>query len=381
MNNNNFNIFSLMDRYIFTELIPPLIFGMGLFTSLGVAIGTLFDLVRKVTESGLLLDVAIKILLLKMPEFLVLAFPMSILLAGLMAYSRLSSDSEIIALRSIGINVYRLIIPAIILSLLITGLTFFFNDYVSPIANNQATTILDEALKKDTNKFKQNNIIYPEYRKITKENGEKESSLIRLFYAEEFDGKIMKDLTIIDRSQPNLTQIILAQSATWNIADNKWDFYNGSIYLLTPDGSYRNIITFQQQQLDLPQTPLKLGKKCKDYNEMTIRESYQCLDSLKDSEDEKKIRKLKVRIQEKFALPFICLVFGILGSALGISPQNRGKATSFGICVLVVFSYYLLAFLSSALGVSGTVSPLISAWSPNILGLGIAIILLIKSAN
>jgi lipopolysaccharide export system permease protein len=50
--------------------------------------GTLFDLVRRITESGLPFTFALKILLLKMPEFIVLAFPMSILLAALMAYSR-----------------------------------------------------------------------------------------------------------------------------------------------------------------------------------------------------------------------------------------------------------------------------------------------------
>ncbi len=381
MKTNKFNIFSLMDRYIFSELIAPFLFGMGLFTSLGVAIGTLFDLVRKVTESGLLFDVAIKVLMLKMPEFVVLAFPMSMLLACLMSYSRLSSDSEIIALRSMGITVYRLVIPAIILSLLITGLTFFFNDYISPKANNQAEIILDQALKNDSNKFKQKNIIYPQYGKITVENGEQKYALTRLFYAEEFDGTKMTGLTILDRSQPNLTQIIIAKSATWNIADNKWDFYNGSVYLLAPDGSYQSIASFEQQQLDLPRTPIDLSKKCKDYNQMTIRESYQCLNTLKDSKDDKKILKLQVRIQEKFALPFVCLIFGLLGAALGISPQNRGKATSFGICVLVVFSYYLLAFLSSALGVSGVLSPILSAWGPNLLGLGIGVSLLIKSAQ
>jgi lipopolysaccharide export system permease protein len=70
--------FSLLDRYIFFELLLPFLFGMGLFTSLGVAIGTLFDLVRRITESGLPFTLALKILMLKMPEFIVLAFPMSI---------------------------------------------------------------------------------------------------------------------------------------------------------------------------------------------------------------------------------------------------------------------------------------------------------------
>lgn len=92
---------------------------------MGLSIGTLFELIRKVTESGLLLSVAFKILFLRMPGFIALAFPMSLLLATLMAYSRLSSDSEIIALRSVGVNIYRLVIPAVILSLCVTGMTFF----------------------------------------------------------------------------------------------------------------------------------------------------------------------------------------------------------------------------------------------------------------
>jgi len=69
-----------MDRYIFIELLLPFLFGMGLFTSLALSIGTLFDLVRRVTESGLPLIIAVKILFLKMPAFVVLAFPMSMLL-------------------------------------------------------------------------------------------------------------------------------------------------------------------------------------------------------------------------------------------------------------------------------------------------------------
>lgn len=117
---------SVMDRYVTVELLLPFLFGIGLFTSLGLSIGTLFELIRKVTESGLLLSVAFKILFLRMPGFIALAFPMSLLLATLMAYSRLSSDSEIIALRSVGVNIYRLVIPAVILSLCVTGMTFFY---------------------------------------------------------------------------------------------------------------------------------------------------------------------------------------------------------------------------------------------------------------
>ncbi len=371
---------SLMDRYLLVELLLPFLFGMGIFTSLGLSIGTLFDLVRRVTESGLLVGVAVQVFLLKMPAFIVLAFPMSMLLASLMAYSRLSSDSELVALQSIGVGIYRLVIPGIIFSLLVTALAFFFNDTVAPAANYQASITLEKAVNQDRPNFKERNIIYPEYGKVIQDDGSEQTGLTRLFYAEEFNGKEMQKLTILDRSQQGVNQIVTAESATWNIADNTWDFFNGTIYLIAPDGSYRNIVRFQHQQLDLPKAPLDLAQRGRDYGEMSIRQAYEYLEVLKLSSDEKKIRKLKVRIQEKYALPFVCLVFGLVGAALGVRPQNTNKATSFGICVGLIFSYYLLSFLTSSMGIWGILTPFMAAWLPNFLGLGAGGLLLIQSA-
>ncbi|NCO74419.1 MAG: YjgP/YjgQ family permease [Cyanobacteria bacterium] len=372
---------SVMDRYIMTELLLPFLFGIGLFTSLGLSIGTLFELIRKVTESGLLFSVAIKILLLRMPEFIALAFPMSVLLATLMAYSRLSSDSEIIALRSIGINIYRLIIPAIILSLIVTGCTFFINDVVTPNANRQATLTLQKALNRVRPTFKDRNILYPEYKTVTYEDGSTHSVLVRLFYAEEFNGEQMKDLTILDLSRKGVNQILTSQTATWNMSENVWDFFNGTIYLISPDGGYRNIVRFEHQQLALSRAPLDLAQRPLSYNEMSIAQAREHLTIVKLEANEKEIRKLLVAIQGKISLPFVCVVFGIVGASLGIRPQNTNKATSFGICVGLIFSYYLLSFVSESLGVWGIVTPFMAAWLPNFLGLGTGTWLLIQSAK
>lgn len=372
---------SIMDRYLFTELLVPLIFGMGLFTSLGIAIGTLFDLVRKVTESGLLLTIALKVLLLKMPGFIVLAFPMSMLLATIMAYSRLSSDSELIALRSLGVSIYRIVIPSIVLSLMVTGLAFFFNDVVAPAANYQASITLDTALKNNEPSFIEENIIYPEYKKIEQPDGKKQTVLTRLFYAETFNGKEMQKLTILDRSQTGINQIITSQSATWNFTENKWDFFNGTVYLIAPDGSYRNIVRFDRQQLDLPRAPLDLANQDREYDEMNLSQAREYLKTIELSGSEKKIRKLKVRIQEKLSLPFVCLIFGLIGAAVGLRPQNTSKATSFGICVGLIFSYYLLSFISSSMGIWGVLSPFMAAWLPNFLGLGVGGFLLLRTSQ
>jgi len=98
--------------------------GVGAFSSIAVSVGAVFDLVRKVVESGLPIEIALNVFFLQLPYFVVPTFPMSTLLTTLMTYSRLSSDSELIALRSCGVSIYRLVLPAVILSFLVTGSRF-----------------------------------------------------------------------------------------------------------------------------------------------------------------------------------------------------------------------------------------------------------------
>ena len=378
---NPLSVPSIMDRYIAVELLVPFLFGVGAFSSLLVTVDTLFDLVRKVMESGLPLSVAVNVFFLKLPYFVGLAFPMSTLLAGLMAYSRLSSDSELIALRSCGVSIYRLVLPAVVLSFVVTGLTFLLNEQVVPAANLQANLTLNRALKNEKPTFQQQNIFYPEYQDIKQPDGSKAKILTRLFYADQFDGERMRGLTVVDRSQQGLNQIVVSDSAMWNPVQNTWDFFNGTIYLVAADSSYRNILRFEHKQLQLPRTPLDLAAKSRDYGEMNIAQARQQLELLSLSGDEYKIRKLQVRIQDKIALPFVCVVFGLVGAALGTKPQRTGRATSFGISVMVIFGYYLLSFISDALGVSGILSPIMSAWLPSVFGFGVGGLLLMRATR
>ena len=148
----------------------------------------------------------------------------------------------------------------------------------------------------------------------------------------------MKGLTIIDRSTEGLNQIVVSESAQWNRDENVWDFYNGTVYLVAPDRSYRNILRFEHQQLQLPRTPLNLVERRRDYGEMNITESLQQLEIERIGGDRQKIRKLEVRIQQKMSLPFVCVVFGLVGAAMGTRPQRSGRGTSFGVSVIVIFT-------------------------------------------
>ncbi|WP_225913991.1 LptF/LptG family permease [Leptolyngbya ohadii] len=372
---------SVMDRYIIGELILPFLFGVGAFSSLGVSVGALFELIRRVTESGLPLSIALQVLSLRFPEFIAYAFPMSTLLATLMTYSRLSSDSELIALKASGVSVVRLMVPALIVCLAVTGLTFAFNELIVPAANYRATITLARALDEEDPPFQENNILFQEFQSVKQEDGDRRDELTRLFYAREFDGQQMKALTILDFTQEGLSQIVSAKAAQWNTAQKTWDFSEGTIYVVSPDGAFRNIVKFDNQQLQLPRTPLDLASRRRDYNEMNIAQSMDYLQVLQQSGDTDKIRKLKVRIQQKYALPFVCVSFGLVGAALGASLERAGKATGFAISIVIIFSYYLLAVVSGSIAQVGTIPPVVGAWLPNIFGLVAAIWLIRRSSR
>jgi len=372
---------SVMDRYLATELIAPFLFGVGAFSSLGVSIGALFELIRRVTESGLPLTVAFQVLMLQFPQFVVYSFPTSTLLATLMTYSRLSSDSELTALKACGVSVYRLVLPALVLCCIVTGLTFLFNESIVPAANFQATVTLSQALKNDEPRFQERNILYQEFKDITNEDGDREEVMSRLFFAREFNGQEMLGLTILDFSQDGLDQIVSAESAVWNGDQKTWDFSDGTIYVVSADGNFRNIVKFDQQQLQLPRAPLDLASRERDYNEMNIAESLDYMNVLKQSGSSSKIQKLKVRIQQKLALPFVCISFGLVGAALGTHLRRTGRATGFAISLLMVFGYYLLTILSGAFAQLGYIPPFLGGWLPNIFGLVAAIWLLKKASE
>ncbi|MEM6837559.1 MAG: LptF/LptG family permease [Cyanobacteria bacterium P01_C01_bin.120] len=367
-----------MDWYIVREILLPFLFGVGAFSSIGISVGALFELIRKVTESGLSVGLAMQVFVLKLPEFIVLAFPMSTLLATMMAYSRMSADSELIALRGCGVSVRRIIAPAIAFSIAITGVTFAFNELITPAANYQADLTLDRALNSERPPFAENNILYQEF----EDDDDDDQRMKRLFYAQSFDGERMYGLTVLDYTQDGLSQIVSADSAIFDLGEKTWDFFDGTIYAVSPDGSFSHIVKFENQEVQLPSTPFDIANRTKDDEEMNIAEASQYLrEVIRKTGDEREIRTFEIRIQQKYALPFVCVVFGLVGASLGVRPQRTGRATSFGISVVIIFSYYLIAFICNAMGEVGIFSPLMAAWGPIALFLAVGVFLTQQTSN
>ena len=151
----------LIDRWLIGQIVPPMLFAISAFTVISLSVGVMFDLIRKIVEYGLPLYQALKTLFYSLPSFLVLSFPMAVLLSTLLSYGKLSANSELLALKSLGINMSRIIAPALIVSMFMTGLTFYFNDNLVPASNKLAESTLRAGIGSAFNKGQgRNNIIF-----------------------------------------------------------------------------------------------------------------------------------------------------------------------------------------------------------------------------
>ena len=303
----------LLDRWIISKLIPILVFSISAFTTVSLSVGVMFDLIRKIVEFGLPIFVALKIFFLSLPGFLVLAFPMSVLLSCLLTYGKLSSNSEIIALKSLGIDNFRIVLPSLFLAVFMTLLTFVFNDNLVPISNRIAADVMQNSLGKSirTEKGKYN-ISFSKYGSIIDKNTNKPidngSHLTHIFYARRFLDNVMYEVTVVDLSRKGMKTILSADKGKFIDKLNSWEYNAGKMMISQDEGSVSTIL-FDTYKYPLDNGPSRMASIPSDANNMTISEARKAQEMYEMAGNLKESRKMKVRIYEKMTLPISCVVF------------------------------------------------------------------------
>ena len=371
----------LLDRWLLKELLGPLLFFIGLFTLLLLTGGVMFELVRQMVDKNLPITIAVQVLLLSIPRWLAFSVPIGTLMASLFVFTRLSANNELTALRSLGITTKRMISAALALSMAMTLFSFILNDVVVPRSERQAEVILKRGLGKAVASEKGSNIIFSRFGVKIKPDGEKDrDALLQLFYARNFEDGEMVQVKVLDFTKPGLSQMLIAERATWNEAQASWDFLNGQVVTLAANGSSTKA-DFDRYIYPLGSGPLRLASIEKDAVNMTVAEAFQALRLYEEAGSIKEARKMRVRIQEKFTVPMACLVFGLFGATLGAQPSYRtSRSFSFVLTLGIIAIYYVIGFSFSSLGVKGTLPPILAAWLPVLLSLG-AGGLLLKQAS
>ena len=371
----------LLDRWLLKELLGPLLFFIALFTLLLLTGGVMFELVRQMVDKNLPITIAVQVLLFSIPRWLALSVPIGTLMASLFVFTRLSANNELTALRSLGITTKRMISAALSLSMAMTLFSFILNDVVVPRSERHAEVILKRGLGKAVASEKGSNIIFSRFGVKIKPDGDKDrDALLQLFYARNFEDGEMLQVKVLDFTQPGLSQMLIAERATWNESQASWDFLNGQVLTLAANGSSTKA-DFDRYVYPLGSGPLRLASIEKDAVNMTVAEAFQTLRLYEEAGSLKDARKMRVRIQEKFTVPMACLVFGLFGATLGAQPSYRSsRSFSFVLTLGIIAVYYVIGFSFSSLGVKGTLPPILAAWLPVMLFLG-AGGLLLKQAS
>src|SRR5204863_7313587 len=97
------------------------------------------------------------------------------------------------------------------------------------------------------------------------------------------------------------------------------------------------------------------------------------------AEDRMTRNMARVEIHKKFAIPFACIAFGVLGLPLGITNRRGGKSSGFSLSIAIILFYYVTINNGEALAAAGRIPPFIGMWAANIILLAVGIYLLIRA--
>ena len=342
--------YSILNIYLTRNILLCFIFSIIVCSIVAELIGISFEQIRLITEWDLPLTTSIYVHYLKLPSFVSIALPYAVLFSVMFAYTGLSRNSEIIALQSFGVSLYRLTIPALVVGFFAATMMFSLSELIVPSANYKAAMALEKQMNVDRNvldKYHNKNIIYKEYSNVSVQSSE-EKSLKLILFAEKFrQGKLL-NLIILKYDNHKLTEIINCNSAEWDKKYQKWKLNNGEKKLLTNNRNFGKRIYFKYILINnISENLWKYINLNRDHREMYIWELYEKLNIIQHMEDVKAITKLKVDIFRRYISPLTCFTFAILGCATGINRQSKTYSITrrFILVVASILIYHTLNFL------------------------------------
>ena len=344
----------LLDKYVLKELLYPFIFGVASFSSIFIASSLLFKIVQYITTYGAPISTVGRLFLYSLPEIVNYTFPMAVLLAALMAFGKLSGNSEIVAMKSGGISYYRIVAPVIVVGFVVSIFSVIWAEKVVPPSKHEAKRILAVEIKGDSKPKTQDHVVIKTLTGGTQ----------RITYARSFNEKtqIMSNVTIEEFTGNKLSRVQTAKYAKWE--DGKWVLVDGNVFTMDDKDGVVSKAAFEKQVIPINTTPREINWEQKSINEMTLGELRGYVKVL----ERQKLPSsdLWTEIYMRFAIPLASLVFALLGAPLGTQRQRSGSSIGMGISVIVIFMYYGIMAFTTGLGKGGVIPPLLAAMLPNI---------------
>ena len=366
-------IASIINRYIFKEFVSPFTVNVLFFTFIFL-MAELIQITNWVVNYDISLSVILRMILYQTPYFLVYVIPLSIMITVLLTFLKLSSENEILAIKSSGISLYALLTPVFAFCLIGSGLTIFMTLYgqswgrtaLRALTNEVVSASVDIGLKERTFNDHFDGV---------------------MIYVNEIDlrNRDLVDVFIEDKRQLDKVNTVIAPTGKIfndpRSAAAHLILFNGSILQTNLKKKTAHSIQFDTYDIRLETQNHSDSKKQKPKRpkEMTIGELSRYVRDART----KDLRYFKALLEfhRRFSIPFGCFALGLLAVPLGV--QARSAKRSFGLVLGLVFFliYYLLMSLGKVYGENGAYPPLIGMWLPNFIIGGIGVYFLIRTAN
>lgn len=379
------------DRYIFKEIIPPFFIGL-LVYSFVLLMNQIFLLSELLIARGVSFSAGFKILVYLVPSILAFSIPMSVLVGILAGFSRLSSDSEVVAFMTLGIGTVRFLKPVFSFALLGWLFTSFLTLYLAPRANYLwVQTLTNSVLAK------------VQFRINPREFYESIPNTV-LFIQEITPDHGWKNVFVHISPSPQEKKVILARSGRLNsypeVKRATLELYDGSVHSFSLKDPASHSLTFFDRILEEinVESFFATFSNEKRVREKDIGELVRSIENIRrslegpagerkpakgdalergttgrveaDAVVTRKTRELRsqwVEVHKKFALPFVCLIFVLIGIPLGVSTQKGGRTGGFTISLAVILVYYILITGGEKMAMDGKLSPFLGMWGPNFL--------------
>ncbi len=366
-------MFRITYRYILKEML--LIFAISLLTfTFVLLVAKIFTLTDLVVNKGVSPGILVRLIGYKLPYILVYAFPMSTLMAVLITFLRLSGDSEITALKACGVSLYQLLPPALVLSTIASLFTGYMAVYAMPEGNRAFKEIVYRLGRQKAYVGIRPRIFNDDFKGL-------------VLYVNNVDtsGRELGGVFISDERDPRLSHAIVARKAIV-LGDGRQKalglrLIDGEIHYDSKDLKSSDTVRFKTYELtlNLPQLGKHGGAIEPGNSEMGLKQLWQKIRTaeVKDA----KYNVMVMELQEKFSIPFSCLILGVVGMSLGVKTKSNGYSAGVATALAIFLVYYVLLSACRSFGECGTLPPALGAWIPNLLLGSLSVAMFVKASR
>ncbi len=351
----------LIDRYIVRQFLTTTLFALFAVTLVFIIIDAMENLRDFIDRQATAQIIALYYFYF-IPEILKLIMPVAMLLGSLFVTARLSTQNELTAIKATGTSLYRTMVPFIVVALIVSALSVYFNGWIVPKANKKKFNIERQYLHKNTISGSGANIYL-------------QDSPTRILSIGYFDDtqETASRVSVQDFSDTNYTILVArvdAQTMVWDSTARQWILHNGVRRWFTDKGE--SFEKFNSQISDkLHFDPDDLRRKQEQPDEMDYRTLQAFIESQQRAGQD--VSRWLVDFYSKISFPFASVIVVLFGVPFASVKRRGGIGVQLGISLLICFVYLIFMKISQVFGYNGDVDPLLTAWMANLIFLAGAV--------